>query len=124
MRDFFSMISLLFRPFFGGTLEEGIKAYEELDYIKAFKIFQKFADKNNPIAQYYLGKMYEKADFVDKDINKAIFYFQEASKNNHADAAFALGMIYHRGKDIPKDDETAKDYFDLAIVNGNLEAKK
>ena len=72
MRDFFSMISLLFRPFFGGTLEEGIKAYEEFDYIKAFKIFQKFADKNNPIAQYYLGKMYEKADFVDKDINKYI----------------------------------------------------
>ena len=29
MKDFFSMISLLFRPFFGGTLEEGIKAYDE-----------------------------------------------------------------------------------------------
>ena len=124
MKDFFSMISLLFRPFFGGTLEEGIKAYDEFDYIKAFKIFQKFASQNNSTAQYYLGKMYEKADFVDKDISQAICYFQEASKNNHADAAFALGMIYHRGKDVPKDDDLAKDYFDLAIVNGNIEAKK
>lgn len=124
MKDFFSIISLLFRPFFGGTLEEGIKAYDEFDYIKAFKIFQKFADKKNPIAQYYLGKMYEKADFVDKDIDKAIFYFKEASKKDYADASFALGMIYHRGRDVPKDDEMAKDYFDLAIINGNSEAKE
>ena len=123
MKDFFSVIALFFRPFFGGTLEEGIKAYEEFDYIKAFKIFEKFANKNNPIAQYYLGKMYEKADFVDKDIDKAIFYYEEASKKNHADAAFALAMIYHRGKGVEKDDERAKDYFDLAIINGNLEAK-
>lgn len=122
MRDFISKLALFFTPILSSKLEEGIKAYEEFDYIKAFKILEKFANKNKE-AQYYLGKMYEKADFVDKDINKAIFYYEEAAKKNHADAAFALAMIYHRGKGVEKDDEIAKDYIDLAIINGNLEAK-
>ncbi len=124
MKDFISKLALFFTPILSSKLEDGIKAYEEFDYIKAFKIFENFAEKNDKTAQYYLGKMYEKADFVEKDINKAIFYYEEASKKNHPDAAYCLAMIYHRGKDVEKDDEMAKDYFDLAIINGHLEARE
>ena len=56
----------------------------------------------NPKAQFHLGVMYSRGEYVKKDLNKAIHYYKEASSFNDAKAKNNLAMIYRHGIGVEK----------------------
>ena len=72
--------------------------YEGRDGVKqdleqALKLFKKAADQEEPIAQYYLGEMYEKGLKVKKDLIKAVDLYETAVQNDFPKALEALKKL-------------------------------
>ncbi len=74
-------------------LEEGLTAFELNQYDAALSEFSYLADENDPIALYYLGKMYNDGLGVQTDATKAIEYFQKADALYNINATYELGNL-------------------------------
>ncbi len=56
----------------GSLYDKGLQAYEEQDYKKAIKIWEKSAKKDNsPEAMYNLALMYDQGQVVKRDAGNA-----------------------------------------------------
>ena len=75
--------------------------------------FIRDAEQGNPNAQYRLGKMYERADRMPKDIAKAIEWYQKAAEQNHPKAIMALAELYYYGVDVKQNAHLAFKYFNI-----------
>ena len=64
---------------FTSTLEDGKLAYDNNDYIKAFKIYEELASNGNANAQYALGMMHQKGDGVIQDYKNAVYWYEKAA---------------------------------------------
>ena len=62
-----------------GLFDAGIKAYREKKYDIAFENFSRAAEDGNKYAQMNLGVMYERGEYVTRDLPKALFWFQKAA---------------------------------------------
>lgn len=52
-------------------------------YVKLFKVQQGMAEKGDPLAEYYLGEMYESGLGTPVDLDQALFWYKRsASKGN------------------------------------------
>ena len=80
------------------------------------------AEYGDANAQYRLGKMYERADRMPKDINKAIYWYNKAAEQNHPGAIMALAELYYYGVEVKQNVHLAFKYFNLAAQNNNMEA--
>lgn len=94
------------------------------DYQLAFQIFQYASEKDDPVANYYLGQMYEKGLYVKKDYKKAVKQYEKAAAMDNGDALYALGLLYKNGHGVKKDKEHAKELIDDACEFGVTEACK
>ncbi|HEX5622855.1 MAG TPA: hypothetical protein VFX57_00310 [Sulfuricurvum sp.] len=76
------------------ALHEGIAAYEEQDYTKAYELLYPLASyKRDSEAQFYLGMIYFYGEGVPKDIDKAMEWWRKAMRSGHTDAAYRLSEI-------------------------------
>ena len=62
--------------------------------------FSAAAEQNHHSAQFYIGLIYYKGEFVNQDISKSIHYFKLSSDQNNQCASFNLGLIYFEEKSI------------------------
>lgn len=108
------------RCFYNAAWSEDKQAFEKL------KKFADSEDPGNPLAQYYLGVLYEKGNGIKKDIDTAIKYFYDAAWNedkeafeklkgfadkpNFSKAQYYLASIYYCGKGVDKNLEKAAAY--------------
>ena len=69
-------------------------AYQQKDYVTAFKELTPLAEKGNADAQFILGKMYWMGQGVLKDPEQAMKLFKASALQGNADAQFFLGSIY------------------------------
>ena len=60
--------------------KKAMDAYKEKNYEKAFKLFQKSADKDSAVATFMLGRLYKNGLYVKADENKAIELFDKAAQ--------------------------------------------
>jgi TPR repeat protein len=88
----------------------------------ALKLFNTLADKNNPIAQYWLGHMAELGLGVPRDPAKAIDLYKKAAEQNVSPAELRLGEIYLDGNLVPPDFAQAKMYLEKSAYQGNSRA--
>ena len=58
------------------------------------------AEQGSANAQYRLGRMYERADRMPKDISKAVYWYKKAAEQNHPQAIMALGELYYYGVEV------------------------
>ncbi len=79
------------------TMEDAIKAYKIKHYDESFKIFKKWAKKDDPDALFYLGLSYYDGHGVDKDSDKAYMYFRQAREGLQEDAFAYLGHCHELG---------------------------
>ena len=79
-------------------VREGLKAYNNKDYAKAFEWWTKAANQGNAGAMYNLGFLYRNGYGVTKDIVKAVEWWTKAAENNY-DARKALTKHYYNLKD-------------------------
>ena len=59
----------------------------------AYDWFMMAAAKEEPVALYQLGVMYENGVYVEKDLDRAIKYYLHSSDRNNADAKVALARL-------------------------------
>lgn len=102
------------------TWQEGVEAYENKNYAKAWEEFRPL--ENSPESKYflyYMGRMTQLGLGTPKDVNKALTYYYKAAQNNDSRASVELGSMYFSGNDFPPDYATAKQWFQYAVKQGN-----
>jgi len=88
----------------------------------AVNLFDRLADQNNAVAQYWLAHMTELGLGVPKDIPKAISLYEKASADNSIPAETRLGEIYLHGDLTTPDYAKAFDLLGKATKQGNSRA--
>ncbi len=71
----------------------GIQEYNQKKFFKAFDYFTKSAELGNPLAQYYLGRMYAEGQAVKQDFDEAIKWYRTSSIKGCEAAKKALKNI-------------------------------
>ncbi len=104
------------------SLEDGVKAFEQKKYDKAFEEFSYLADENNNIAAYHLGLMYENGLGVEKSMSTAAEYYLKAYNAGNTTAASKLGRMLIEGKDIEKNVDDGLSLLKTAGRAGDKEA--
>ncbi len=104
------------------ALEDGIKAFEQKKYDKAFEEFTYLADENNNIAAYHLGVMYENGLGVEKSVPTAAEFYLKAFNAGNTTAASKLGRFLIEGKDIEKNVDDGMNLLKTAGRAGDKEA--
>lgn len=80
------------------------------------------ANQNHSEALFYLGLIYDKAEFVPRDINKAIDCYSKSSDLNNSKAQLNLGLLYINETNI-RDVNKAINYLELSAYQNNTDAQ-
>lgn len=100
--------------------QDGVNAYEQGRYQRALEEFIPLV--SSPDAEhilYYMGRMYQKGQGVQKNLNAALNYYYKAAQAGDTRAAVELGSIYFTGQDFAPDYALAKQWFEFAYKGGN-----
>jgi TPR repeat protein len=108
---------------YANSFNDGLQSYQNGNYQKAAKLYQKAAEQGNDQAQFNLGIMYVKGEGVKQDKQKGMELFNKAANNGNPDAQYLLGVMYFYGKVMKQDYKKAFELFNKAANNGNLEAQ-
>ena len=74
------------------NLEDGILAFENGDYVAAFKEFWVLAEQGSVNAQFNIGTMYLHGQGVAHDYKEASKWFLKAAEQGDANAQSNLGL--------------------------------
>jgi len=118
-RKFILVISLLiFIPTVQAKLiDDAIKNYHYGEFKFAQSKFLKLAQQNNPLAYYYLGKMYERGDGVDVDESIALNYYVIAARADVKDVRQRLAQLQGAG------DSVVLDWYLESAWDGDVESQ-
>lgn len=110
----------------GSVLRTGKKSSDESNRIRFAKIYSQTlynaATVNDPLAQYYLGQVYEKGLGTKADITKAISWYQKGAINGSDSAQLSIANCYLEGNGIEQDTTLAIEWLTQAATAGNAEA--
>jgi uncharacterized protein len=101
-----------------GALEDGMAAYKEGDYAKAFELWRPLAEKGDAVAQYRLGNLYADGKGVARSDTAAMLWFLSSAKQGNADAQYNVGASYAEGLGVAKSDDEAAKWFRRAADQG------
>ncbi len=105
-------------------LMNGIRAYQEKDYISAFYIWLPLAREGHSLAQSYIGYMYVEGVGVAKNDSQALIWLQKAAKVGQVDAQNNLGYMYALGRGVSRDQKIAITWYLKAAQQGHRQAQK
>lgn len=100
----------------GGALAAGERAYAARDYVRAAPLLLEAARDGSPVAQTYLGYMYQMGRGVPQDYGAAAGWFQLAAQQGAPEAQFLLGLLFDKGFGVPQDWVTAEAWLILAAA--------
>ncbi len=106
------------------SLEAGVAAYQEKQYSKALEIFQQYAEKGDPTAQFYLSVLYRSGMGVERDEYEAFDWCKKSAGEGVLDAQFQLGIMYLHGEGAEEDDALALEWLWQASDRGHLHARE
>jgi TPR repeat protein len=92
------------------------------DYQAAVTIFDSLAQKNNPLAEYWVAHMSELGLGVPRNPAKAVEFYTKAAAQDVAPAELRLGEIYLHGNLVLPDFAQAKSYLEKAAYHGEPRA--
>jgi uncharacterized protein len=104
-----------------GELESGIIAHAMGKYDTAFEVLLPLAAQ--PLAQYYVGYMYEMGQGTSQDYENAAGWYRKAAEKGVAQAQYRLGELYTSGKGAPLDYEYAYAWKSAAAAQGHRQAQ-
>ncbi|MFI4937485.1 MAG: tetratricopeptide repeat protein [Candidatus Berkiellales bacterium] len=98
----------------------------EINYEKAFPLFQQLAEKNHPLAQYMLGQMYYYAQGTESNFLLARKWILSAALKNVVEANALLAIFLKEDNHLEEvSDEQQEDYhtwINYAAANGSVSA--
>lgn len=86
----------------------------EINSLKAESHYINAAQKNHPLAQLNLGKMYYFDELGPNQKEKALYWFYKSAKQNNADAQWMLGGMLFNGQVMVQDIAAAYSWLTLA----------
>ncbi len=93
---------------------------DRASYATAIKIWLPLANEGDPIAQTYVGEIYEKGLGVPPEYALAVKWYRKAAEQGHARAQLNLGAMYEKGLGVPKDQKEAVSWYRRASgLEGN-----
>jgi len=75
------------------TFNKGVKAFQEKDYTKAFKLFEPLAKKGDAKAQFGLGLLYRNGFGTRRDLRKAYQLYKKSAVQGYAKAQYNLAIL-------------------------------
>ena len=103
-------------------LNEAVRSFNKGEYQEAYPELKALSEEGNPVAAYYLGRMYREGLGTDVDTDKAVHYFEAADRGHYPDAAVALGQMVIKGEGALQDANLGEQYLKKAAYAGNNDA--
>jgi TPR repeat protein len=91
----------------------------KVDMSKAIEWSRRAADAGSAHAEYNLGALYSKGEFLPKDEAQAAIWFRKAADQGFPQAESALGIAYLAGRGVPQDDTSGFAWLRLAVDQGD-----
>ncbi|CAK0767743.1 Sel1 repeat family protein [Gammaproteobacteria bacterium] len=107
-----------------GPFEQGVVAFQQGNYMTAFRFWNHLAKQGDALSQYNLGVMFYEGYGVPQDYADAAKWFRKAAAQGNSDAQRNLGVMYYEGNGVPKDNVRAHMWFNLSAINGNNNGAK
>jgi len=104
-------------------LKEGRSAYKSKDFETAMNEFKPLADNGDPVAQFYIGLMYDNGEGVLQSYPQAIVWYTKSADKGFAPAQSNLGVIYESGGLVERDFKKAASYYQKAAEQGDTAAQ-
>ena len=108
---------------YASSFNEGVTAYKHGNLEKAVAKWAPLAEKNNSIAQYNLGVLYQNGFEGSPNYSLAVKWYRKAASNGLSQASYNLGLMYELGKGVPQDYDSAAKWYKKAAKNGNANAQ-
>jgi uncharacterized protein len=84
-------------------LSAGQSAFTRHDYIRAASLLLVEAERGSPVAQTYLGYMYQYGLGVPQDYVLATSWLHQAAEQGEPTGQFLLGLLFDKGYGVPQD---------------------
>lgn len=97
--------------------------YDRSDYRTALQALMPKAETGDPVAQTYVGEIYEKGlGLPGPDYAAAARWYRKAAQAGHQPAQTNLGTLYERGLGVPRDKSAALNWYRKAtgVSDDNL----
>ncbi len=96
------------------TLLAGERAYARRHYEEAAPLFLAEAERGSPVAQTYIGYMYQNGLGVPQNYAVAAGWLNLAAQQGEPTAQFLLGLLFDKGFGVPQDWVQAEVWLNLA----------
>ncbi|MBT4897829.1 MAG: sel1 repeat family protein [Nitrospina sp.] len=108
------ILILLFVTACSDSFEEGMKAYKNSDYRKAYDKLISHAKKGNPEAQVIIGEIFDNGRGAIQDMGKAAGWYHKAAEQGQVVGQYNLGVMYHKGEGVKQDFAEAVNWYGQA----------
>ena len=95
---------------------------EKFEVYLLVRLFEGAAVQGHPIAQLYLGIMFQHGQGVPQNYHTAQKWYLKAAVQGNADAQYSLGYMYRKGMGVPQSDTLSVKWFRKAADQGFAEA--
>jgi len=103
---------------------DGLTAYDDGNYEKAFREWRPAAEAGDAWAQNDLGWLYEHGEGVAQDYAEAAKWYRLAAEQGDAYAQNNLGWLYEQGQGVSRDYAEAVKWYRLAALQGHESAQE
>ncbi len=95
----------------------GTRAFARHDYVRAASLLLVEAERGSPVAQTYLGYLYQYGLGVPRDYVVAASWLHQAAEQGEPTGQFLLGLLFDKGYGVPLDWVEAEVWLDLAAAH-------
>jgi hypothetical protein len=99
------------------ALSAGKRAFARHDYVRAASLLVVEAERGSPVAQAYLGYMYQYGLGVPQDYVLATSWLHQAAEQGEPTGQFLLGLLFDKGYGVPQDWVQAEVWLSLAAAH-------
>lgn len=104
-------------------LKEARSAYKNKDYAVALQELKPLVESGDPVAEFYLGLMYDNGEDVVQNYQQAIAWYRKAADKGYGPAQSNLGVIYETGGGVERDFKEAASWYRKAAEQGDVAAQ-
>jgi uncharacterized protein len=99
------------------AVSAGMRAFARHDYVRAPSLLLVEAERGSPVAQAYLGYMYQYGLGVPQDYVLATSWLHQAAEQGEPTGQFLLGLLFDKGYGVPQDWVQAEVWLNLAAAH-------
>jgi uncharacterized protein len=99
------------------AVDGGMRAFARHDYVRAASLLFFEAERGSPVAQTYLGYMYQYGLGVPRDYVIAASWLHQAAEQGEPTGQFLLGLLFDKGYGVPQDWVQAEVWLNLAAAH-------